>query len=104
MKSSKSGDEVKTSKSGDEGSAQPNKKLKTSKSGDEGSAQPNKAQSNTTNQGASEKTQTSTTNTGEEPALNEPASSNDNTKLVVMQKHFCCMLEVNVKQDRCLPV
>ena len=87
MKSSKSGDEgsaqannkLKTSKSGDEGSAQANNKLKTSKSGDEGSAQ---APSNTTNKGASEKTKTSTTNTGEEPAPKEPVSSNDNTKLI----------------------
>ena len=90
MKTSKSGDKgsaqpnnkPKTLKSGDEGSAQPNNKPKTSKSGDEGSAQPNKVPSNTTKQGASEKTKTSTTNTGEEPALKEPASSNDNTKLI----------------------
>ena len=90
MKSSKSGDEgsaqannkPKTSKSGDEGSAQANNKPKTSKSGDEGSAQSNKAPSNTTNKGASKKMKTSTTNTGKEPAPKEPVSSNDNTKLI----------------------
>ena len=74
---------MKTSKSGDEGSAQPNKNLKTSKSIGEGSAQAKKAPSNTTNQRASEKTETSTTNTGDkDPAVEEPVSSNNDTQLV----------------------